>query len=159
MQTKENVRSVKWNYELLMLEWTLTLRLAVQSWNFEENNLGILEKSMYFSPSTITSTGIELLTQAEEPIALVKSHKPFPTWEDAVQPQRSNVPKEHKDFLSFCLMLSWKEWTCVGEPRRDMKWSSFPVPEGVLQESWGGTGQVTTGRGEMVLNWKRVDLD
>lgn len=41
-----------------------------------------LKKVYFFSPSTTVSTGIELLTQAKEPIALVTSHKPFPTWED-----------------------------------------------------------------------------
>jgi len=48
-------------------------------------------------------------------------------------------------------------------------YNSLPVPEGGLQESWGGTfyvacmafmgiyGHVATRQREMVLNWKRVD--
>ena len=39
-------------------------------------------------------------------------------------------------------------------------YSSLSVPEGGLQESWGGTcHKGMTGQGEMALNWNKVDLD
>ena len=39
-------------------------------------------------------------------------------------------------------------------------YNSLPVPEGGLQESWGGTcHKGMTGQGEMALNWNKVDLD
>ena len=42
---------------------------------------------------------------------------------------------------------------------RGRPYSGLPVPEGGLQESWGGTSYRAMEQGEMALNWKRVDLD
>lgn len=69
---KKYAWSIKWNHEALMLEWTPTLELGVQGWNFkEDDNSGILEKNILcFFLLTITSAGIALLTQAEEPVVL-----------------------------------------------------------------------------------------
>lgn len=96
---------MKWNDEALMLEWTPTLGLGVQGWNFKkEDNSGILDKNILcFFLSAITSTGIALLTQAEEPMILATTVTLLfhvRGWQDSHR-ERKMCPKSIKACLPF----------------------------------------------------------
>lgn len=88
-----------------MLEWAHTLALGVRGWTFKgEDNSGILEKHiLWFFLSTITSTGVVLLTQAEQPIVLATAvmllfH--LRGWQDSHR-ERKMCPKSVKACLPF----------------------------------------------------------